>query len=301
MAGEREGIAAALAPRGFIRQVALCASLVKFSHSIFALPFAISMAVYLTREFEITLNQFVWIISAVVCARTAAMSFNRLIDRNIDAQNPRTMARELPAGKISSLHVRGLLTLSSAAFFLFSYLLGLHCLIMSPLVLALLLGYSYTKRFTSGSHFVLGLALACAPGGVWYAVTGQFAWLPVWMMLGVLCWVAGFDILYSLQDQKFDSDHGLHSIPAALGARSSLLLARGLHVLAIFFLALFGNFAGLGTTYTATLLVFSIALFGQHRTISPDRLDKIEGAFFTRNAWASVLFLAGMILERLSR
>ncbi len=281
-------------------QLAICASLVKFSHSIFALPFALAMAVYLTRDYAITVAQFFFLIAAVVSARTAAMAFNRLIDRHIDAQNPRTSNRELPAGKITSAKVAALLGASSLLFFFSAGMLGAHCFILAPVVLAILLGYSLTKRFTSCSHLVLGLALACAPGGVWYAITARFAWLPVLMMIGVLCWVAGFDILYSLQDQKFDSERGLYSVPARFGSGSALLASRVLHLFSILFLLCFGAVGELGVVYYCTVGLFAVALLSQHLTISPAHLDKIESAFFTRNAWASLVYFFGMIIERLT-
>jgi 4-hydroxybenzoate polyprenyltransferase len=281
----------------FVKQIKLYASLVRFSHTIFALPFALSMFVVVSRNYLVTLFQLLYIILALVSARTAAMCFNRLVDRKIDALNPRTDSRELPAGKISFKSVLVLLLFSSFIFILSAALLGRHCLILSPLVLIILCGYSYAKRFTSYSHFILGLALACAPGGVWYALTAQFALLPVWMMLGVLFWVAGFDILYSLQDQEFDLKQKLYSIPAKVGSYRAVQYARIAHLIAIIFFTVFGFLAELGVLFWLGLIIFAGLLLNQHKTISPDRLEKIEATFFTRNAWGSVVFFVGVLID----
>ena len=280
-------------------QVVLWGRLVRFSHTIFALPFALSMLIYLTKVRAIGINSIVLILIALVAARTSAMSFNRLIDWRIDAQNPRTAQRELPAGKLSASSVAVLLCLSAVIFLLAAAGLGRHCLVLAPLVLFILLGYSFTKRFTGYSHYVLGLALACAPGGVWYAITAEFALLPVWMMLGVLFWVAGFDILYSLQDQKFDRERGLFSLPARLGASAAVQISRASHVISALFLAVFGMQAGLGLSYWLALTFFSLLLVSQHRLIDPDRPEAIEATFFSRNAWGSVILLLGVIFDRL--
>jgi 4-hydroxybenzoate polyprenyltransferase len=188
-------------------------NVVAFPHTIFALPFALAMAVVVARSYPVSLRQIVFIVLALVTARTAAMGFNRILDRRIDALNTRTKGREIPAGVMSVSSVAALVVMSALVFFHSSYCLGWHCLLLSPVVLGWLLFYSYTKRFTSGAHFVLGVALALAPGGVWFALTGIYSWQPVWMMVGVLCWVAGFDIMYSCQDLIFDRQQGLHSVP----------------------------------------------------------------------------------------
>lgn len=302
MAGKGSGIE--LAESGSpgaraLRQLLLWGSLVRFSHTIFALPFALSMVVYLSRFHSISAAQLCWLIGALVSARTSAMSFNRYVDRVIDGRNPRTAGRELPAGKVSAGSVILLCGLSAALFFFSAAMLGRHCLILAPAVLLVLLGYSLTKRFTSGAHFVLGLALACAPGGVWYALTAEFAWLPVWMMLGVLMWVAGFDILYSLQDHQFDRSQGLFSLPSRVGVRGAVWGSRVAHLFSTLFFVIFAIQAQLGIWSWIGLLLFSCALFSQHLKISADRPDQIEATFFTRNAWASVVYLAGMVLDRL--
>jgi 4-hydroxybenzoate polyprenyltransferase len=187
--------------------------------------------------------------------------------------------------------------MSALVFFLSSYCLGWHCLLLSPVVLGWLLFYSYTKRFTSGAHFVLGVALALAPGGVWFALTGIYSWQPVWMMAGVLCWVAGFDIMYSCQDLIFDRQQGLHSVPVFLGESKAFLLARCLHALALGFLAVFGLAVHLGSLYFFGLIIFGFFLLSQHRLVGPGRLELIDRAFFTRNGQASICFFLAVVAD----
>ncbi len=278
-------------------EVILWGRLVKFSHSIFAMPFALSMWAYVSVARPVPMSSLLAIIIALVAARTAAMSFNRLVDRDIDALNPRTQSREIPSGQVS---VRSAWLLFSAAVTVFlaaAGILGMHCLLLAPLVLAVLCGYSWAKRFTASSHLILGVALAMAPGGVWYALTGRFAILPVWMMLGVVFWVAGFDILYSCQDVDFDRKQKLFSLPVWLGEGQAFLVARIFHVLAVGFLGLFGLAGGLGAIYWIGLSLFGLLLASQHRLVGPGNLEKIDAAFFTRNGAASVLFFAAVLLD----
>lgn len=274
-------------------------SVVKFSHTVFALPFALAMLVVASRTTPVTIVQLVWILLALASARTAAMAFNRLVDRHIDAKNPRTQKRELPAGVVSVQSVWTLFALSCALFFAAAAMLGTHCLVLAPLVLALLCFYSWTKRFTRCSHFVLGAALACAPGGAWYAVTARFDGLPLILMVAVLLWVSGFDILYSCQDVDFDRQEKLFSVPAALGIKRALLLARLLHLVSVVLLIWFGAAAGLGVAYYIGLLVFALVLGSQHLIVSPTSLERLDVAFFARNGAASVIFFLGVMLDRL--
>jgi 4-hydroxybenzoate polyprenyltransferase len=279
--------------------IVLWGRLVKFSHSVFALPFALSMALILSGRYPFGIWQITWIVLAVVSARTAAMAFNRLVDAEIDARNPRTRTREIPSGVLPRRSVAILVVGSSALFICSAGALGLHCLVLSPLVLAVLLGYSLAKRFTRFAHLWLGFALACAPGGVWYALTGVFAWTPLWMMGGVLFWVAGFDLLYACQDAEFDQAAGLHSIPATLGVRNAFRLAACFHVLAVVLLSVFGREMGMGLWYGVGMMAFSVALLSQYLVVSPERLEHINAAFFTRNGAASLLYLAGVVAELL--
>jgi 4-hydroxybenzoate polyprenyltransferase len=207
------------------------------------------------------------------------------------------MQREIPAGQVSVKAVSLLVILSSIVFFMSAGILGNHCLVLAPLVLAWLFFYSFTKRFTAGAHFVLGIALALAPGGVWYALTATYAWQPVWMMLGVLCWVAGFDIMYSCQDIGFDARAGLHSVPVFLGEERAFLLSRVLHFCAVCLLGLFGWSMNCGWWYFLGLGFFSLFLVSQHLMVGPGRLAAIDRAFFTRNGQASVCFLIAVLVD----
>ena len=283
--------------RGVLGRVALFGSLIKFSHSIFAAPFALAMFAVVARDRVVTFSQLLWIALALVAARSAAMGWNRWLDRSIDAKNPRTAGREIPRGAIPPATVLILTLLSAAVFVGAAAALGSHCLLLSPLVLGVLFLYSWTKRFTSYSHLVLGLCLAMAPGGVWYAVTAEFAILPVFMMVGVLLWVAGFDILYACQDLQFDRAAGLYSIPARFGAVNAFRIARVLHLCSWLFLVGFGAAAGLSYAYFIGVLVFGWALLSQHRLVTPSDLTQMTAAFFTRNGIASCAFFLGTVAD----
>jgi 4-hydroxybenzoate polyprenyltransferase len=287
--------------RSLAEEIAVWGRLVKFSHSVFALPFALSMFVIVARDRAVTFAQLGWILAALVSARTAAMAFNRLADRGIDALNPRTSARELPAGVVSPASVKLLVAAASALFLASAAMLGRHCLVLAPLVLGWLFFYSWTKRFTRCAHLVLGAALALAPGGVWYALTGEFAVLPLYMMAGVALWVAGFDVLYSCQDVEFDSEHRLHSIPAKLGVSRALWLARVMHAAAFILLGIFGYAAGAGIIYFVGLGFFGGLIASQHRLVRADDLSRVDAAFFTRNGLASVVYFAAVLIDAWAR
>lgn len=281
----------------FFHDISLWGRLIKFSHSIFALPFALSMAVVVARTYPVSLGQILWILVALVAARTAAMAFNRIIDRKIDSQNPRTKNRELASGQVSLPSVIFLFSISSIIFHFAAWSLGRNCLLLAPLVLAFLCFYSWTKRFTSNSHLVLGVALALAPGGVWFALTGGVAWLPVLMMLAVMFWVAGFDIIYSCQDQEFDKKIGLFSLPSRLGLVNALRISVCFHLLTIICLLIFGYFARLGQIYFLGCAFFSVLLMNQHRIVNAANLKRVNEAFFTMNGFASVIFFLFVLLD----
>ena len=284
---------------GITKRIATWGSLVKFSHSVFALPFALIMVVEIARYHPISLATVMLLLVCIVAARTAAMGFNRIVDRNIDRANPRTAAREIPSGLVPVREAILLTLASGLVFILGAGLLGWHCLLLSPVVLAILLGYSLMKRYTACAHFVLGLALACAPGGVWYALTGIWSLEPLALMGGVLTWVAGFDILYSCQDYEFDCKQGLFSIPARIGIPASLLVAALLHILALGFLALFGVVFDLGLAYWIGLVLFGILLLSQHIEVKRRGIGCINQVFFTRNALASLVLLAAVVVDSL--
>lgn len=283
--------------KNFLSSIWIYLSLIKVSHTIFALPFSLSMLFVANKFKPITSWQVFWVILAVISARSAAMGFNRLIDYDIDSVNPRTITRELPAKKISLGWVRGSILFSAALFLVASGFLGVHCLVLAPFVIGFLLFYSYCKRFTSLSHIVLGIALALAPGGTWYAITGQFAMLPVWMMLGVLFWVAGFDIIYSMQDEKFDQAHNLFSVPATFGGVTALKISWWLHIISIVFFFIFGIEAQLGTAYFIGVSIFSAFLLSQHFLVTSEDLTKIDQAFFWRNGIASIVYFIFTMID----
>ena len=273
--------------------------MIKFSHSIFALPFALSGAALAASRVGISAAQIGWIAVAMVGARSAAMGFNRLADRRIDAANPRTQNRELPRGLVSPVAVTLFVILSSAVLILAAQQLNPLCFYLSPLALLILFSYSFTKRFTWASHLVLGLSLGGAPLGAWIAITGEFALPPVLLSFGVLAWVAGFDIIYACQDRDFDVDSGLHSLPVWLGIGRALQVARLLHVLAVVLLLFPGRLMGLQWLYLTGIVAVAGLLLYEHRLVRVDDLSKLGMAFFTMNGIISVIYFAFTLADLL--
>lgn len=271
--------------------------MIKFSHSIFALPFALSGAALAAAQSGISGLQIVWIVVAMVGARSAAMGFNRLVDRRIDADNPRTAQRELPSGQVAPGAVVALVVLSSAGLLLAAWQLNPLCLYLAPLVLAVLFFYSLTKRFTWASHLVLGLSLGGAPLGAWIAVTGGIALTPLLLCASVLTWVAGFDIIYACQDRDYDVQVGLHSIPARFGLERALQIARLLHVVAVVLMVLIGWHANMGWAYGIGVIVIASLLVWEHRLVRPDDLARVNMAFLNLNAIISVVYFVCTVLD----
>ena len=261
--------------------------MIKFSHSIFALPFALT-SLLLAAGPGLGIGTVLWILVAMVGARSAAMGFNRLADQGIDALNPRTAGRELPQGLLSRAEVWAFVVLSAGAFVLAAGMLNPLCLALSPVALAIVFGYSYTKRFTPLSHLVLGLALAIAPVGAWLAVRGAFAGEPIVLGSAVLCWVAGFDTIYACQDADFDRRAGLRSVPAWLGIARALVVAKVLHVLAVALLASLYWMTPLHPIYLLGVTGVAALLAYEHSLVRPDDLSRVDLAFFTLNGWISV-------------
>jgi 4-hydroxybenzoate polyprenyltransferase len=278
-------------------RVATYGRMIKFSHSIFAMPFALASFALATRLEGFDPAKLLWILVAMVGARSAAMGFNRLIDADIDARNPRTAKREVPAGLLTKAQVAVFIAISSAALVFAAWRLNPLCLALSPVALAIVLGYSYTKRFTMLSHVVLGLSLAIAPVGAWLAVRGRFELAPIPIGLAVLFWVAGFDILYSCQDVDFDRAHKLHSIPARLGVPRALVVARLAHAAAILCLAAVPMITPLHWSYTAGLGVVVALFVYEHSLVHADDLSRIDAAFFTVNGWIGVLYLLTVLVS----
>ncbi|HEX3695044.1 MAG TPA: UbiA-like polyprenyltransferase [Polyangia bacterium] len=271
--------------------------MIKFSHTIFALPFALAAAAIAARGIGLPLPRLLAITLAMAGARTAAMGFNRIVDRHLDARNPRTAGRELPAGKVS-LHAAWALTLSSAALFVgAAAYLGPLCLALSPVALGLLFGYSFTKRFTFLCHLFLGLAIASGPAGAWIAVRGDFTAAPALLMVAVATWIGGFDILYAISDADFDRLAGLHSIPARFGVKSSLLISAALHVLTVAALIALAIVAGLGVPFLIGVGIVLALLIGEHAIVTPNDLSRLNVAFFSLNGYVSVIFLAATLID----
>jgi 4-hydroxybenzoate polyprenyltransferase len=265
--------------------------MIKWEHSIFALPFALCGAMLAAGGFP-TAHQLLWIIVAMVAARSAAMAFNRLADSSIDAANPRTSSRALPAGHLTPVFVTTFVVVSSAIFVLAAAQLNRMALWLSPVALAVLLLYSYTKRFTRWSHLVLGFALGIAPAAAWIAVRGSLDPRILLLTAAVTFWVGGFDVLYACQDFDFDRQTGLHSIPRHLGVRRALRVARAFHVIMLALLiALLWSF-GLGKLALAGVAVVAALLVYEHSLVSADDLNELNAAFFTMNGVISVLFFA---------
>jgi 4-hydroxybenzoate polyprenyltransferase len=241
--------------------------------------------------------RLVAIILAMAGARTAAMGFNRIVDRQIDAKNPRTAARELPTGQVS-LSAAWALTLGSAALFVgAAAYLGPLCLSLSPVALALLFGYSFTKRFTFLCHLFLGLAVAAGPAGAWIAVRGDFSLAPGLLMIAVASWIGGFDILYAISDADFDRSAGLHSIPARFGIQAALVLSAALHLVTVGALAALAAVAGLGIPYLVGVAVILALLIWEHAIVTPGDLSRLGVAFFSLNGYVSVAYLAATLLD----
>ncbi|MBL7052490.1 MAG: UbiA family prenyltransferase [Candidatus Marinimicrobia bacterium] len=281
-----------------MKKIIIFGRMIKFSHSVFALPFALSGAILASKFAQITVAKIGWVIWCMVAARTMAMAFNRLVDRKIDAQNPRTKNRELPAGNLSATFVGFVVLLSIIALVFGAWKLNVLTLILSPIAILILLGYSFTKRFTAFSHLVLGLSLAGAPVGAWIAITGNLVHLtPFVLGFAVLFWVAGFDIIYASQDLEFDKNVGLFSIPVRFGIKKSLFSAKILHFIALILLVVTGIFAQLGWIYFIGIAIVGGLLVYEHSLVSEENLNKLGVAFFTMNGIISTAFFVFVLLD----
>jgi 4-hydroxybenzoate polyprenyltransferase len=278
-------------------------SLVAFSHTVFAMPFAASAVVLALAEPHeaVTLPRILAMLVCMVAARTSAMAFNRWADRDVDAANPRTKARHVPSGQVRAGEALLLALASGAVFVASAATLGTWPLILSLPVLAILLGYSYAKRFTWGAHAWLGVALALAPGGAWIAVGATPGLGIVALMIAVVTWLTGFDVLYSLQDEHFDRARGLHSIPARFGTRGALIISALAHVVTIAALAACGIALHRGIAFGVAVAAVSALLVYEHALVGKGNLAKIDKAFFDVNAWVSMAFFALVLVDELVR
>jgi 4-hydroxybenzoate polyprenyltransferase len=276
-------------------------SFVRFSHSVFALPFALTGALLAAREHGITAGQVFWIIVAMVGARSAAMGFNRLADAAFDAKNPRTAMREIPQGAISRPQAIAFVAVSSLVFVAAAAQLSTLCLVLSPLALAIVFWYSLAKRYTHWTQTFLGLALAVAPVGGWFAAGGRGGWEPWLLGLAVGLWVGGFDILYACQDLAFDREHGLRSIPVRYGVPRALAISRGMHVATVVAMAALAGAANLGPLYMGGVVVVAALLAYEQSLVSPADLSQVKRAF-DLNGYVGILYLvftaASIYLQR---
>ena len=273
-------------------------AMVRFSHTLFAMPFALTGMLLAARGLP-ALTVCGWILVAMVAARTAAMTFNRLADRSLDARNPRTANRSLPAGRLTPLFAGGVFVGSVALLLLAAWRLNPLALKLAPLALVILCGYSLTKRFTSLSHLVLGLSLAGAPLGAWIAVRGDVRLQPLLLALAVLFWTAGFDVIYALQDEQFDRRSGLHSLPVLLGPQKALLVARVFHLLTAILLFAVGRVADLGWFYMAAVAGGAVLLIVEHGLVSATDLSRMQAAFFRVNVALGLMVLLGTAVDLL--
>jgi 4-hydroxybenzoate polyprenyltransferase len=276
------------------KRLRLTLDMIKFEHSVFALPFALTGALLALRESGFQTGQlawkFAWIVVAMVGARSAAMAFNRLVDERIDGRNPRTNMRHLPAGLLSRAFGWGFVAASAAVFVAAAGALNSLCLKLAPLSLAIVFFYSFTKRFTSFSHLVLGFSLGIAPAAAWIAMRGELDARILWLTAAVTFWTAGFDVIYSCQDYEFDRAEGLFSLPRVLGIAGALRVAQMLHLLMIACLLALVYTLGLGSLALVGVATIAALLIYEHSLVKPTDLSKVNAAFFTMNGYVSVLF-----------
>jgi 4-hydroxybenzoate polyprenyltransferase len=280
------------------------ANLVRLPHTVFALPFALVGVVLASYLAPITVGDVIWVVVAFTTARFAAMGFNRVVDREIDARNPRTKSREIPSGTMSVREASVAVSIASAVFFAAAWELNALCLILAPIALAWVLFYSYTKRFTRWSHLVLGVGLSIAPVGGYLAITGRWSdpwWMLIALAVAVATWVGGFDILYALQDVTFDRENGLFSVPSTFGEANALGIARILHFTTVAALAVAGIGTGAGTIYYVGVAVAGLLLLYEHSLVKTDDFSRLDAAFFTMNGVISIVFLGFVFTERLLR
>ena len=282
-----------------VKQFKSYLSLVKFSHTLFAMPFAF-IGYYLAldnKQHEFDWKTLALVVLCMVIARNAAMAFNRFLDKEIDKKNPRTAQREIPKGIIKPKSALVFVIINVLLFFATTWFINLLTFLLAPAAIFVILFYSYTKRFTPLCHFVLGLGLSLAPIGAFLAVTGKFEWLPIIFSFVVLLWVSGFDMIYALQDQEFDKKYQLKSIPALIGNKNALTLSTIIHIICAVLIILAGFLGHFQLFYWIGSTAFILLLFYQHLIVKPDKLDKVNLAFFSANGIASVFFAVLFVLD----
>jgi len=279
---------------GLFARIKTYGSLVAFTHTVFAMPFAASAVVFAHAEPHVPLTaaRVLGMLACLVCARTSAMAFNRWADRDVDAKNPRTRTRHVPQGAVKPAEALALAIGSGVAFLAFACTLGFWPAVLAPVVLAVLLGYSLAKRFTWAAHVWLGVALALAPGGAWIAMGAAPNGGIIALMIGIVTWLLGFDVLYSLQDERFDREQGLHSIPARFGTTGALVISAAAHLVTVAAFVACGLLLHRGPAYFVGAALASALLVYEHALVGKGNLAKIDKAFFDANAWVSVVFFA---------
>jgi 4-hydroxybenzoate polyprenyltransferase len=287
--------------RNIFHKVLLYGKMIKFSHTVFAMPFALSAVVLAQRDHPMTLAEIFWILVAMVSARSAAMGFNRIADAPLDLKNPRTSNREIPTGKLSKESARWFVALSSATFIGAAAMLGKLCLILSIPALLVLFGYSYTKRFTRWCHLYLGFAISLAPMGAWIALTNSFSWGILCLSLALMTYIAGFDVIYACQDVEFDKGNQLFSIPARHGVKTALMISTWLHVISFTCFVLIFFIFQMQYIYLAAVILIGILYIVEHRLVNPDDLKHIHVAFFHVNSIISVVLFAGILADEILR
>ncbi len=279
------------------QRIIIYGRMIKFSHTIFALPFALSAVVMAWRDHEVVVSDLIWILLSMVGARSAAMGFNRIVDADIDAKNPRTLIREIPSGLLTRKDAAFFVVSSSALFIFSAAMLGQLCFMLSFPVLFFLLFYSVTKRFTKYCHIYLGFAISLAPLGAWIAITGSISFSSIFLTLALMTYIAGFDILYACQDIDFDKENKLFSMPANLGAVKSMIISSFLHLLTFIFLLSMHFSYGMHPIFFLFLIAIGLLLIAEHCIVRPDNLEKIDIAFFNINSLISVLLFVGVVVE----
>lgn len=285
----------------FLNQFLAYGKTIKFSHTIFALPFALSAITLAHRQHPISFMHCFWILVAMIGARSSAMGFNRITDARLDAKNPRTSKREIPSGRLSLISAKTFVILFSAVFIFAAAMLGKICLYFSFPVLALLFFYSYTKRFTWFSHFYLGFVISLAPIGAWIALANTFSWPILLLSLTLLTYIAGFDILYACQDTSFDTKEGLFSIPAKFGIQKALLISSISHIFSFIFVSLIFIAFDMKIIYLLTVLIIGLLLIVEHRLVKPLDLSNVNTAFFHVNSAISIILFIGILTDELVR
>ncbi len=290
-----------LRPTNWFESIYTYGHMIKFSHTIFALPFALVAVILVQRQYVIQVADIGWVILAMVGARSAAMGFNRVVDARMDGRNPRTSMREIPNGSISASAAWVFIVISSGVFLLAAGMLGRRCAYLAIPILAILFSYSYAKRFTWLSHLYLGFAISLAPWGTWVALSKSFSG-PIWLVsAALLTYIAGFDILYACQDIAFDRKEGLYSIPAIFGPRRALQIASALHVITfIAFAAIFPAFK-MNSVYLITVMIIGLLLVVEHWIVKPDDFSQVHVAFFYMNSLVSIVLFLGVMMDEIIR